>query len=98
MPPKSHPFVYQIISAGPGKLLNEPHIAENQQLVGANQLLRAEWRIETADQVACTARDASLVKPERWGPLEREVLEYRPEYEVAKDMGMAQVGAEAGNG
>jgi hypothetical protein len=36
------------------------HIAENHQLVGATEFLRAEWRIETADQKGCTKWDASL--------------------------------------
>ena len=34
---------------------------------------------------------------DRGGPFEREVFEDRPECEVAEDMGLAQIGATAGN-
>jgi hypothetical protein len=75
-------------------LLNELHTAEMRQLVGAHAFLRAEWRIETTDQIACTVR----LFERRGESLEREVFEYGPEYEVAEDIGMVQVGAAAGNG
>src|ERR1700680_253224 len=88
------PLVYEILPAGPGKLLNELHIAEIRQLVGAYVLEGEERRIETADQIACTG----WLFGHGGGPLEREVLEHGPEYGVAEDMGMAQVGAAAGNG
>src|SRR6516165_733974 len=91
-------LVYEILPAGPGKLLNDLHIAESRQLVGAHAFDRAERRIETTDQIDCTVRDASLVVPDRGGPREREVLEHGPEYEVSKNMGTTQVGAAAANG
>src|SRR5271155_1015530 len=55
------PLVYEILPAGPGKLLNELHIAESGQLVGAHVFEGEERRIETTDQINCTARDGPLV-------------------------------------
>src|SRR5262249_21706263 len=83
------PLIYQIPPARPGKLVNGLRIAENPPLVGAHAFFLAERPVETTNQIACTARHASLVEPDRGRPLEREVLEHRPEYGV----GVAQVGA-----
>src|SRR5260370_34220003 len=83
-------LIYEIFPAGPGKLVNELHTAERRQLVGTYVFFADERRIETTDQIAYTGR---LVELARRGPLEREVLEHGPEYEVAEDMGLAQVGA-----
>ena len=51
------PLVYEILPAGPGKLLNELHIAKSRQLVGAHVFEGEERRIETTDQIACAGRD-----------------------------------------
>ena len=56
------PLIYAILPAGPGKFLEELHITETRQLVGARVFQRGERRIEATDQIACTARDASLVE------------------------------------
>jgi hypothetical protein len=61
------PLIYEIFPAGPGKLLNELHIAESRQLVGAYVFEGEERRIETTDQIACTA---GWVKVTVGGPLE----------------------------
>jgi len=89
------PLVYQILPAGPGKLINQLHTAEARELVGACVFEGEERRVETTDQIDCTVRDPLPV--DGGGPPEREVLEYGPEYGVAEDMGMGQVGAAAGN-
>ena len=44
--------------------LDELHIAEDQELVCANEFLRAEWRIETADQIINNAWDALVINQE----------------------------------
>src|ERR1700730_15965847 len=74
------PLVYEIFPAGPRKLLNELHPAESRQLVGAYVFEGEERRIETADQIACTA----WLFGHGGGPLEREVLEHGPEYGIAE--------------
>ena len=88
-------LVYEILPARPGKLLNKLNITESRQLLGACVFEGKERRIETTDEVDRTSRDAFRV--DRGGPLKREVFEDRPEYRVAEDMGMAQIGAAAGN-
>lgn len=42
-------LIYEIFPAGPGKLVNELHVAKSQQLVGAYVFEGEERRIETAD-------------------------------------------------
>ena len=73
--PSFAPLIYQILPAGPGKLLNELHTAEGRQLVGRTRV--RWWR--TADRDRRLDGLCRLFGHGR-GPLKREVLEHGPEY------------------